>query len=308
MKEKSSITSLLSAYGRAYHAKNASNPVFFDDKAAALMTQEEYRTISNYILDGIDFIAPGQRDTFSSDEEALRYLVHTQIAPTPLARAAFCEESMQIAAHTGTDQFVILGAGLDTFAFRHPDVVASHLIFEADHPLTQEDKLDRIRRAGWEIPHNLKFVPVDFSVDDVGACLLRAGLDPKKKTFFSWLGVSYYLSPEQIRVMLSSIRAVCAEGSTLLFDYADQGLFSSDVRRVQNMIAMAVAGGEPMLSYFSEEELVKLLEPFSFLVYELITPPQIDSRWFSDSTDIRAFEHVNFATAVYKPMNTALHG
>ncbi|MGN1084514.1 MAG: class I SAM-dependent methyltransferase [Lachnospiraceae bacterium] len=298
MNNTTSITALLSAFGRAYHTEQEPSPIFADTKAKELMTEQEYQTIGNYILGGIDFFAPGKKDTFASREDALRYLVHTQIAPTPLARARFCEDALKTAMLTGTEQYVILGAGMDTFAFREPDFMKKYKVFEVDHPLTQADKKERIKRAGLELPEHLYFVPVDFSKDDLNEALRNAGFDPKKKTFFSWLGVSYYLSTEQIEAMLDSLAALSAEGSSLAFDYADEGLFTSDVKRVQNMIAMAAAGGEPMKSCFRYEDLERLLEKHRFLIYEQLTTQEIQTRYFiGRSRELTAFEHICYALA-----------
>lgn len=299
---KVSITSLMSAFGRAYHVENAKHPVFADTKAKELMTEEEYKMIAGYILGGIDFFAPDKKGTFASDKDALRYLVYTQIAPTPLARARFCEDSLKTAMGTGTEQYVILGAGMDTFAFREPEFMAKYKVYEVDHPMTQKDKIDRIQRTDWAIPENLYFVPVDFSKDNLKEKLLNAGFDTTKKTFFSWLGVSYYLSTEEIESMLSCLSELSAEGSTLMFDYADEGLFTSKVKRVQNMIAMAAAGGEPMKSCFSYQTLEKLLEKYQFRIYELLAPEDIQSSYFVNRSDeLTAFEHIAYVTAVIKP-------
>lgn len=81
MEQRSSITSLMSSFGRAYHSENAKNPVFDDFKARELMTDDEYRSIAGYILGGIDFFAPEMKGKFESGEKALEYLVNTQIAP-----------------------------------------------------------------------------------------------------------------------------------------------------------------------------------------------------------------------------------
>lgn len=89
--------------------------------------------------------------------------MNTHIAPSPLCRAAYTEQALKTAALTGTEQYVILGAGLDTFAFREPEFLSKHRVFEVDHPLTQADKRERITRAGWNVPDNLAFVPVDFT-------------------------------------------------------------------------------------------------------------------------------------------------
>ena len=301
MNNKASITALMSSFGRAFHAENEKNPIFADTKAKELMTDEEYQSIGSYILGGIDFFAPERKGTFASDKEALSYLVNTQIAPTPLARARFCEDSLKTAMHTGTEQYVILGAGMDTFAFREPDFMRKYKVFEVDHPLTQADKKERIKMAALEISDNLSYVPVDFSTDNLNEKLLMAGFDPSKKTFYSWLGVSYYLSLEQIEKMLDSVAGLSAEGSSLVFDYADENLFRSDIKRVQNMIAMAAAGGEPMKTCFSYEQLEKLLEKHRFLIYELLTTEDIQENYFKGREDgLTAFEHISYVNAVIK--------
>lgn len=220
MNNKTSITALMSAFGRAYHAEHAREPIFADRKARELMTDDEYRMIASYILGGMDFFAPDKKDSFANHEEALSYLINTQIAPTPLARAAFCEQALKTAVRTGTEQYVILGAGMDTFAFREPEFLRKYDVFEVDHPLTQEDKKSRIRRAGWTVPEKLHFVPVDFTIDDLRAALLKAGFSPEKKTFFSWLGVSMYLDRQAIEAMLLNLAALSSDGSGLVFDYA----------------------------------------------------------------------------------------
>ncbi len=77
---------------------------------------------------------------------------------------------------TGTKQYVMLGAGLDTFAFLEKEFLSKHRVFEVDHPLTQKDKIERITRAGWTIPDNLTFVPADFTKDNVAERLIDGGL------------------------------------------------------------------------------------------------------------------------------------
>ena len=126
MNNKTSITALMSAFGRAYHIENTKEPIFADTKVRELMTEEEYRQISDYIISGIDFFAPDKKDSFENREKILKYLVNTQIAPTLLARSAFCEDALKTAIHTGTQQYVILGAGLDTFAFREQEFLKKY--------------------------------------------------------------------------------------------------------------------------------------------------------------------------------------
>ena len=301
MKNKASITSLMSAFVRAFHAENEEHPVFADHLAKELMTADEYAAVQGYLLGGAQFFEPEIDPVKQEPEELLRMLVNVHLAPSPLCRAAYTEQALKTAAMTGAKQYVMLGAGLDTFAFRETAFLAKHRVFEVDHPLTQADKKERIARAGWTIPDNLTFVPTDFTKDSLAERLIAAGFDPKAKSFFSWLGVTYYLSAEAIGKTLAELSPLCADGSTLVFDYPDENFFDAAERRVQNTIRMAKAGGEPMLSAFSRGELEKLLEKHGFLIYELLTPDDIQRDIIDKAgADMTAFEHVNYCLAVRK--------
>ena len=301
MNKKASITALMSSFGRAFHAENEEHPVFRDDFARKLMTPEEYAAVQGYILGGAKFFEPELDFKNQSPKEVLRKLVNTHIAPSPLCRTAYTEKALKTAILTGTGQYVILGAGLDTFAFRRPEFLLIHKVFEVDHPLSQADKRNRISRAGWTVPDNLTFVPVDFTKDNMMKCLITNGFDPSTKSFFSWLGVTYYLSMKAIDNMLAVLSGICADGSTLVFDYPDEHFFAADEKRVQNTIMMAQAGGEPMKSAFSYANLEKLLEKHGFLIYELLTPDKIQKDIIDRAgADMKAFEHVNYCLAVRK--------
>ena len=121
------------------------------------------------------------------------------------------------------------------------------------------------------------------------------------KTFFSWLGVTYYLSTEAINTMLAALSELCADWSSLVFDYPDENFFDASEKRVQNTIMMAKAGGEPMQSAFSYSEIENLLEKHGFLIYELLTPDDIQRDIIDKAgTDMKAFEHVNYCLDVRK--------
>ena len=301
MNNKASITAMMSAFGRAFHAENEEHPVFADHLAKNLMTEEEYAAVQGYIRGGAQFFEPKIDPAEQTPKELLRKLINTHIAPSPLCRAAYMEKALKTAVLTGTKQYVILGAGMDTFAFREPEFLSKYRVFEVDHPLTQADKKERIARAGWTVSDNLAFVPVDFTKDGLTERLIAAGFDPSVKSFFSWLGVTYYLSAEAIDTMLSALSSLCADGSTLAFDYPDENFFDAPEKRVQNIIMMAKAGGEPMQSAFSYSELEKLLETHGFLIYELLTPDDIQRDVIDRAgAGLKAFEHVNSCLAVRK--------
>lgn len=299
MRNQGSITALMSLFGRAFHAENEDHPVFRDFLAGELMTAEENTAVQGYILGGARFFEPETDPETLTPKELLRQLVNTHIAPSPLCRAAYTERALKAAVHTGVQQYVILGAGLDTFAFREREFLSEHPVFEVDHPATQADKAARIARAGWTIPGNLTFVPVDFARDNLAECLLANGFEPSVRSFFSWLGVTYYLPAEAINNTLASLSALCPEGSALVFDYPDEGFFTAAERRVQNTIGMAKAGGEPMQSAFSYAELERMLERNGFRICELLTPADIQTEIIDRAgAELKAFEHVNYCLAV----------
>lgn len=301
MDNKSSITALMSSFGRAFHAENEEHPVFQDYLAKELMTEEEYAAVQGYILGGARFFEPEIDLKKQEPKELLRKLINVHITPSPLCRAAYTEQMLKNAVLTGAKQYVVLGAGLDTFAFREKDFLLKQQVFEVDHPLTQADKMERIARARWTIPNNLTFVPVDFTKDSLSDCLSAGGFDRNSKAFFSWLGVTYYLTTEAIDKTLGELSRLCADGSTLVFDYPDENFFAAEEKRVQNTILMAQAGGEPMRTVFSYTELEKMLEKHEFLIYELLTPDDIQKNIIDRAgVDLKAFEHVNYCLAVKK--------
>ncbi len=301
MNNKASITALMSLFGRAFHAENEEHPVFEDNLAKELMAAEEYAAVQGYILDGAKFFEPEIAPAKQKPTELLRRIVNVHIAPSPLCRAAYTEQALKAAALTGTKQYVILGAGMDTFAFREKEFLSKYRVFEVDHSLTQADKWKRITQIGWTVPENLTFVPVDFTKDNLTECLIIAGFDTSVKSFFSWLGVTYYLSAEAIDTMFAALSELCVDGSTIVFDYPDENFFDAGEKRVQNTIMMAKAGREPMKSAFSYNELEKLLEKYGFLIYELLTPDDIQKDIIDKAgADMKAFEHVNYCLAVRK--------
>lgn len=283
-KPQTSLTSLMSAFSRAYHLENSENPVFGDSVARKLFSDEEYRQLQGYISAGGGDVAA---------------YVNTQLAPTPLARAKFCEESLKTAVRAGTEQYVILGSGLDTFALRNEN--SAICIFEIDKKTTLEDKRNRLSRANLEIPGNTRLVAADLSKDRMKTVLEENGFDSGKKTFFSCLGLLYYLSVNEISALFEEISSFAADGSTVVFDFADNHLFSSDVPRVKMMVEMARQSGEPMKSCFGYGELELLLEKHHFLIYEFLNEEEIQKRYFANRDDgLTAFPHIHYALAVLK--------
>lgn len=291
-----SMTSIMSAFARAYHSENSENPVFKDSIARKLFSDEEYKGIQKYILNGADFL------DCKYEEDAVKTAVNKQFAPITLAREVFCRDSLETAVKTGFEQYVILAGGLETSAFENK--YNSLKIFEIDKDSAVSDKKYRLGRANIEIPDNVKLISCNLTREDMGAILKKNGFDTGKKTFFSCLGLFYYLSENEILRIFKSISDFAAEGSTIVFDFADKHLFSSEVKRVKNMIDMAAKGGESMKSCFSFGELERMLEKYNFLIYEFLNDKDMQNRYFSNRTDgLTAFENINYALAVLKHNN-----
>ncbi|UFU00096.1 class I SAM-dependent methyltransferase [Radiobacillus kanasensis] len=297
---ESSLTSLISAFGRAYH-NEYDTPLIFDDFIAKdLISPNEFSNISENMIQGIGFFNKDIAEMFQDHtSEILKWITQVQLSPTPLARAAYCENILLHEMELGLKQYVILGAGLDTFCFRHPELKNDLEIFEIDYPATQEFKINKLKSADLAIPSNLHFIPMDFTK------FSRQNLEEfdNKKTFFSLLGVSYYLTKEEISSLLSHLFTDVPQGSSIVFDYADERLFTEKglSNRVENMVKMASASGEPMKSCFTYHEIEKLLEESGLLIYEHLSPSEIDERFFKNRTDyLSAFETIHYIHAVKK--------
>ena len=282
--KSSGLTAYMSAFARVYHMKNSKHPLLNDSMTGKLFLKEEYQTLMDYIKK-----AGNNVDDY----------VRTNLAPTPVLREVFGTDCFRTAVRTGTRQYVMLGCGLDTFSLRQAHLQLE--FFEIDREEQIKDKLSRLKRAGIDVPENVHFIAADFAVDSLEDVLMAHGFDPNKKTFFSCMGLFYYLTRRDINRLLESVSHLSSDGSTLVFDTPDSHLFSSQVPRVKNMVLMAEKSGETMQSCFGYDELEKLLENHSFLLYEFLNSQAIQERYLShNASDMTAFEHINFVEAVWK--------
>lgn len=293
---------MMTAYNRWHHVTYDSPHIFSDHLAGEILGADGIASIENLMFSNLERVNPVGVTAFASRKEAINWLMQTgAAAPIVLARARFAEELLAKEIAAGVTQYVILGAGLDTFAFRRPDLMEQLQVFEVDHPASQEHKRQRIRELAWSCPPSLHFVPVDFARDDLGAALRGTGLIPGRKTFFSWLGVSYYLQEEEVMATLRLIAQLAPEGSSLVFDYLDIGAYQAHkaAPRVVRMLGSVREIGEPMLSGFDVDHLPAELNGSGFKLIVQLGPYAIQQRWFMGRTDyLRACEHVHFAHAV----------
>ncbi|MGD6747772.1 class I SAM-dependent methyltransferase [Streptomyces sp. BH106] len=161
-----------------------------------------------------------------------------------------------------TGQLVILGAGLDTRAWRLPDLAGTD-VWEVDHPASQQDKRDRLAEAAAiaELPsaaRSVRFTPVDFAVDDLGAALDAAGHAPSEPTTWLWEGVIPYLTRAEVRATLATLAGRTAPGSTLVVNYQTPSAKASVGRLLTRLLGSSVTSGEPWRSLWKPGQLAAL--------------------------------------------------
>jgi methyltransferase (TIGR00027 family) len=220
-------------------------------------------------------------------QEWLEQTPLARVLRTSLAVRSQCVEDEFRAAHDqGIDQLVILGAGLDTFAYRNvtPDDMLQ--IFEVDHPATQSWKRSRLEEAGIPLPRNLTFVPIDFETQTLQAGLAEAGFDSNQPAFFSWLGVSMYLSSQAIAETLHYVASLPAE-SHIVFDYLiEPSTLNPSARKAfDGLAARVAAAGEPFLTFFEPLLLAAELRAMGFGHVVDIAPEQLDAQYCTGRTD-----------------------
>ena len=255
---KPSRTALAAATHRAAHQVLEQGRIFADPLAVRILG-EDAETVAR-----------------EAEEDPSRRRMRIFIA----IRARFAEDALAAAVERGVSQVVVLGAGLDTYAYR--SVLGDRLrIFEVDHPATQAWKRQRLEEAAIAVPGSLTFAPIDFEHQTLADGLASAGFDPARQTFFTWLGVVPYLTEEAVWSTLGFIAGI-PSGAHVVFDYSDPpACLPAEDRINHERRAMRVAElGEAWLSYFEANELRAKLIALGFSEVEDLGPQQMAARYF----------------------------
>jgi len=215
------------------------------------------------------------------------------------ARSRFAEDCLRDAVARGVGQYVVLGAGLDSFAYRNPFPPETLRVFEVDHPDTQAWKRSRLAAAGIPLPTSLTFVPVDFEHGTLADALAAHGFDATRPTFVSWLGVTVYLTREAVWETLGWVGSLPA-GSEIVFTYLPDpsSLDRASHAALDALGAHVAAGGEPWRTFFAPDELARGLAERGFGRVEDLGPEAIFARWFRGRADgLRPGGSVHFVRA-----------
>ena len=207
-------------------------------------------------------------------------------------RSRYAEERLEQAVRRGVRQYVILGAGYDTFAYRQPDWARALRIYEVDRPSTQDDKRRRLQAARIPLPANLEFVAADFEAGSRREALRASTLDVSEPAFFACLGVLVYLTAEAVNAVFDLVAAFPA-GSEIVFTFAAPDDASSGL--ADRLRAL----GEPWLTYLEPETIAADLRARGFAAVSFLSADEAERTYFKDRSEgLRPGGVENIATAI----------
>lgn len=258
-------TAVRTALWRALHKQVDSEPhIFSDELGAALVAEDSWRQ------------RPDMELEFSKSMRA-----------SIVGRARFIEDLVEERFHQGVRQYVILGAGLDTFAFRRSELSGRMEIFEVDQPGPQEWKRKRIEELGLVAPANLHFVPVDFEAGHSWwEELISAGFDKEKPAIIVSTGVSMYLSKEATFNTLKQIAKLAPHSTFAMTFLLSLGLLDPKERSIMEFVMKRAAeSGTPFVSLFDPDEIVNLAKTAGFKKGQYVSGKDLFDRYFSGRSD-----------------------
>jgi len=256
-------TAVRTALWRALHVQVDAKPYVIEDEV------------------GLKLVAP---DGDWQERPDMKYT--KRLRASIVGRARFVEDLIIEQHEQGVDQYIILGAGLDTFAQRRPDIASKLQIFEIDQPDTIAWKQQRLTDLGFGVPQYLHFVPVDFEISSWWEQLLKVGFDINKPAVIACTGVSLYLTKEAIIATLNQI-ATLAPGSKLAMTfYLPVELLDEEDKPMQEMAEKgARAAGTPFVSFFAPNEVLAMAKNAGFKDAKTISTRDIERYYFKDRAD-----------------------
>jgi methyltransferase (TIGR00027 family) len=266
---KPSLTMVRTALWRAVHRLRDQDPKILDDPFAGFLAG------------------------FDTDEAVLEAHDASDAARIPGVRTPFvvrnryAEDELTNAVEKGVGQYVILGAGLDSFAYRRTDLMQSLVVYEVDQPASQAWKQQRLAQLQLPVPAGLKHVPVDFETQTLSTELTHAGFRRNAPAFFSWLGTTQYLTREAILSTIGEVANLAAPGSEIVVQFIAP---LSTIPEAEAAIANALAersarSGEPWLSYFTPAGMEEIFRQVGCKVIEHFGAVEATSRYLQGRTD-----------------------
>ena len=284
---RASLTAMGTALIRADHTRSARQPLIDDPWGDRLVTDAHASQLRENALAGLPAEDRERLEALEPQEQLGVLLRRHPSYATIIIRARYTEEMLAAAVGRGVRQYVIVGAGLDSFALRRPDFAGQVEVFELDHPDTQQFKLARLAECGGLSPPGVQYIGADLAVEGVDEALGRAPFDPEAPSFFSWLGVTAYLTREANLRTLRSVASCGAPGSELVFDYGDQRAYDNppDDEASIRIRARLARVGEPWISGFYPARLADDLRAVGLELVENLSPDDLYQRYCAGSPD-----------------------
>lgn len=289
-----SLTAMTTSLMRAAHSRIEAAPLIDDPWGDALVSDDERALV----LEALGRMLPPGANTQGGFDAVVR------ANPTYLGiivRTRWADELLAAAVRDGTDQVVVLGAGLDTSAWRLGALLAGVTIVEVDREAVQDDKRRRLARAGLTCPPSLHFVAADLERDDPAAALARSPFRAGARTFVSCLGVVPYLTPDATLRVFGRLGACCAPGSDLVFDYLDADAFRPErtAPSIRRLVQACAAIAEPLAGGLDAERLPAAFARLGLRLVDDLDAAAVHARWLSERTDDLHFPaHAHLAHAV----------
>jgi methyltransferase (TIGR00027 family) len=264
--QEPSRTAKLAALARGQHRLQEKPPWVIDDPYA------------------LSLIGPGWEELLAALNAIFPEAVRDEAICFIAARSRYVED---VLAGGTFAQYVILGAGLDSFAWRRPDALAKLQVFEVDHPATQAWKRKRAEVMALPTSDHHVFTPVDFESETLDAGLAAVGFDASVPTLYSWLGVIPYLTMEAIETTLRGL-AGAAAGSQVVLTFAVTEEFRDNHGRqfVELLNALAAQSGEPLLTFLSPSEAEELIARCGLEVVEHLDRDALRERYLAGRDDV----------------------
>jgi methyltransferase (TIGR00027 family) len=300
-KNRYSRTALFAAIARAHHFLHHESRIIEDPYAGSLMSELERSSAIQSLVGALSESDRAKLGEPYDEVEAVELVLEKYpFAAAVLARSRYAEDRFLQAIPTGVRQYVLIGAGLDSFPFRYPKSGEEAEFFEIDFPATQAFKIQRLAAIGLGHPENLHFVPADLEREGLADALVRSAFRFYEPAFFAWLGVTVYLRTETIRETLRAIRELAYPHSQVVFDFIDlRGIRTETttdrIRRYMDLVSQL---GEPILGALDSDNLAHELKSLGFTLLEQLSPEAQRSRYYQDRSDgLAPTEHYHFACA-----------
>jgi len=230
---------------------------------------------------GLKLVAPQEEWQQRPDMKFTR-----RLRASIVARARFIEDLIVEQRGRGISQYVILGAGLDTFAQRRPEIASKLHIYEIDQPDTLKWKQQRLNDLGYGMPDHLHFVPVDFETSSWWAKLLKAGFNVDEPAVVACTGVTLYLTREAIVSTLKQLARLASGSTTAITLYLPVELLEGEDKMLMEIsMKGASAAGTPMISFFTPEEMLDLAREAGFKTAKTVSTKDMEQLYFINRTD-----------------------